>query len=214
MGEEMLDQLKAAVIECDEKTAVELTAKALAEGLLPIDIITEGLDPAMDKIAKMYEDREVALPQLILAADAFHSSLDVLKPVMLDDQQKFKGRVVIGTVECDIHGLGKELVKTMLEVAGFECFDLGVDVPAAAFIEKVKEVDAELIAASTLMTTTLEMQKEIVDAAVEAGIRDKIKILIGGAPVSQEWADVIGADGYADDAIAAMKVAEILVGLS
>jgi len=211
VADKILEELKDSVIECDDKKAVELTNEALASGIPPYEIISGGLNPAMDTVARMYEERVIALPQLIIAADAFHGSFDVLKPVMLEDQQEFKGRVVIGTVECDIHVLGKELVKTMLEVAGFECFDLGVDVPAEDFIEKAIEVDADVIAASTLMTTTLEMQKEIVDAAVNAGIRSKVKILVGGAPVSQKWADFIDADGYAEDAITAMKVAERLV---
>lgn len=209
--EDIIDQIKEAAIGGEDVGAAELTEKALGKGIDPYKIISDALNPGMNEVAIRYEKREISLAEVIISIDAFQTSLDVLKPVMKREIKKPLGRVVIGTVKDDVHDLGKELVKTMLGVAGFECYDLGHDVPVSTFLEKAIEVDADIIAASALMATTMTVQKEIIDALKDADIRDKVKVIVGGAPVSPEWADTIGADGYGKDALEAAEVAKKLM---
>ena len=209
------DLIKAAikaVVEGDDEAAVEVANKVIAEGLNPIDIIGEGFAEGMIKVGDLFAKEDYALPEVLLSADAMQKAMDLLYPhIPREDVKKKRGVVVIGTVEGDIHEIGKRIVATMLEVYGFEVHDLGCDVPIEKFIEKAKELKADIVASSALMTTTMVRQKKLEAALKEAGIRENVKTMVGGAAVTKEWADLIGADGYGQDVTEAVKVAKNLV---
>jgi corrinoid protein of di/trimethylamine methyltransferase len=206
------DLIKAAVqsvIDGNEDAAKEVANKIIAEGINPIDIINEGFALGMIKVGDFFAREEYALPEVLLSADAMQTAIDLLEPHIPREAVKEKlGIVVIGTVQGDIHDIGKRIVATMLEVYGFEVHDLGRDVPIDKFIEKAREVNADIVAASALMTTTMVGQKLLEEALQEAGIREKVKLMVGGAAVTQEWADQIGADGYAEEVTEAVAKAK------
>lgn len=211
--ENLIKESIRSVIEGDEDAAVKVANAIIAEGINPIDIISDGFAKGMITVGDLFANEEYALPEVLLSADAMQSALDLLSPhIPREEVEKKLGRVVIGTVQGDIHDIGKRIVATMLEVYGFEVHDLGRDVPLENFIEKVIEVKADIVAASALMTTTMVAQKMLHEALQEAGIRDKVKLMVGGAAVTQEWADQIGADGYAEEVTEAVKKAKQLVG--
>jgi trimethylamine corrinoid protein len=209
------DLIKAAikaVVEGDDEAAVEVANKVIAEGLNPIDIIGEGFAEGMIKVGDLFAKEDYALPEVLLSADAMQKAMDLLYPhIPREDVKKKRGVVVIGTVEGDIHEIGKRIVATMLEVYGFEVHDLGCDVPIEKFIEKAKELKADIVASSALMTTTMVRQKKLEAALKEAGIRENVKTMVGGAAVTKEWADLIGADGYGQDVTEAVEAAKKLV---
>jgi len=211
--EDLIKESIRSVVEGDEDAATKVANTIIAEGINPVEIISEGFARGMIKVGDLFENEEYALPEVLLSADAMQAALDLLSPHIPREEVKKKlGKVVIGTVQGDIHDIGKRIVATMLEVHGFEVYDLGRDVPLENFIEKVIEVDADIVAASALMTTTMVAQKMLHEALQEAGIRDKVKLMVGGAAVTQEWADKIGADGYAEEVTEAVKKAKQLVG--
>jgi len=193
---------------------VELTRQAIEAGLEPLTIINQGLVPGMNIVGDKYQSGEYFLPHLLIAANGMQQAMELLEPELHAREQAVEaaGTVVIGTVKGDIHEIGKSLVATMLSASGFQVYDLGVDVPAGAFIAKVKETGANLLGLSALLTTTMTVQRDVIEALAEAGIREQVKVMVGGAPVSQEWVDSIGADGYAEDAVAAIELARRLVG--
>lgn len=210
--EDLIKKSIRSVIEGDEEAAIKVANAIIAEGINPIGIISEGFAEGMIKVGDLFANEEYALPEVLLSADAMQAALDLLAPhIPSEEVEKQLGTVVIGTVEGDIHDIGKRIVATMLEVYGFEVHDLGRDVPLERFIEKAKEVNADIVAASALMTTTMVAQKLLHEALLEAGIRDKVKLMVGGAAVTQEWADKIGADGYAEEVTEAVKKAKQLV---
>jgi len=213
MADEILTQLTNAIIEGDPDLAVEMTQKALNAGLEPMDIIQQGLVPGMTVVGERYESGEYFLPNLIISANGMQDAMKLLEPELRARQQAMSvaGKVVIGTVQGDIHEIGKSLVATMLSVNGFQVFDLGVDVPTEQFIAKVKETGANLLGLSALLTTTMVVQREVIEALEQSGLRQQVKIMVGGAPVSRGWANEIGADGYAEDAIGAVLLAKQLV---
>lgn len=216
MSHEVLEELKNAVTDFDEEKAVESARKALEMGIDPVEAIEGGLTKGLRIIGEKFEKEELFLMHIVAAAEAARRAIDeVLQPEILKRkaERKVLGRVVIGTVHGDIHDIGKNLVAVMLFIAGFEVFDLGRDVPVKEFIKKAKDVNADIVAASTLLSTTLLMQREIIEALEAAGIRGKVKVLVGGAPVTQEWAERIGADGYGADAMEAAGVAKRLLGV-
>lgn len=216
MSHEVLEELKNAVTDFDEEKAVESARKALEMGIDPVEAIEGGLTKGLRIIGEKFEKEELFLMHIVAAAEAARRAIDeVLQPEILKRKAKRKvlGRVVIGTVHGDIHDIGKNLVAVMLFIAGFEVFDLGRDVPVKEFVKKAKDVNADIVAASTLLSTTLLMQREIIEALEAAGIRGKVKVLVGGAPVTQEWAERIGADGYGADAMEAAGVAKRLLGV-
>jgi len=175
--------------------------------------INEGLTPGIDRVGELFADGEYYLPDLIIGGEAMKEALTILEPALPGNQEReVLGRVVLGTVEGDLHEIGKTLVGTMLTANGFQVTDIGIDKPAADFVAAVKETNATLVGASALLTTTMPMQQKIIEALVEAGLRDQVKVMVGGAPVTQEWAKKIGADGYAEDAINAVALARRLVG--
>lgn len=214
MSNELLTNIKNTLVEGKPDETVELVRKALKAGIEPMMIINKGLTEGMDIVGERFQTGEFFLPNLVIAASIMNQSMEILKPELKSNQQgpKSLGTVVIGTVAGDIHEIGKSLVGTMLSVNGFEVHDLGVDVPNETFVAKVKETGANIIGLSALLTTTMTIQRQVINELEEAGVRDKVKVIIGGAPISQEWVDTIGADGYAEDAIGAVELAKRLVG--
>jgi corrinoid protein of di/trimethylamine methyltransferase len=212
MSKEMFEKLAQTVIDGEPEDAAELAQQALAQGLDALDCINKGLSPGIDEVGELFATGEYYLPDLILGGDAMKAALEVLEPALAGGQNReILGRVVLGTVEGDLHEIGKTLVGTMLTANGFEVIDIGVDQPASKFVAAVKEHDATLVGASALLTTTMLHQQEVVGALKEAGLSDRVKVMIGGAPITENWAKEIGADGYAEDAIGAVAVAKELV---
>jgi methylmalonyl-CoA mutase cobalamin-binding domain/chain len=204
---ESLKLIEQLIVKGEDELIVEEMEKAIRAGIEVHDLLTT-LNDGMLALSQQYDRREVGLPDLILAADAFKAAAELLKP-LLDAKRgtdKALWKMVIGTVQYDIHNLGQDLVRTMMEVEGIECISLGSDVSADTFVKKVIELDANIIGLSALLTATMPQQKNVIDALTEAGIREKVVVMVGGAPVSQAWATKIGADGYAEDAIKAPKV--------
>lgn len=209
----LLLQITNSVIEGDPDLTVELTQLALAAGTGPMDIIDKGLIPGMDVVGQKFSDGEYFLPNLIISAEGMKNAMELLEPKLRELQQSRTtlGKVVIGTVQGDIHEIGKSLVGTMLSANGFTVYDLGVDVPVEDFIAKIKETGANVLGLSALLTTTMEVQREVMEALKREGLRDQVKVLVGGAPVTRGWAEEIEADGYAEDAIGAVELAKRLV---
>ena len=213
MTNDLLSQITTSLVDGDPDLAVSLTRQALQAGLEPMAIIEAGLVPGMNIVGEKFSKGEYFLPHLIISAGGMQQAMELLEPELRARSQKMKvaGTVVIGTVHGDIHEIGKSLVGTMLSAAGFQVYDLGVDVPAEDFVAKVKETGAQLVGLSALLTTTMVVQKEIIEAFSSAGMREQIKVMVGGAPVTRSWAVEIGADGYAEDAIEAVQLAVKLV---
>lgn len=214
MNTELLSNLSQAVIDGDPEQAQEAAARALQAGADPLEVVERTLSPAMEEVGRLYEEGEYFIPELVMAGEAMKAAMAVLGPALAAREQtrSAPGVVVIGTVEGDIHEIGKSLVATMLEAAGFVVYDLGVDVAATTFVSKVEEVDADVVGLSALLTTTMRNQETVIGALKEAGLRERVKVIVGGAPVSPEWAKRIGADGYAENAREAVVVVRRLVG--
>ncbi len=207
---EILEKLRSAVIEYDEDAAKEGAQEALDEGVNPNDAIFDGLVSGMQEVGRLFEAQEYFVPELLMCADALYAGLDILKPHVQKIDMGVKGAVVIGTVEGDVHDIGKNIVKMMFDVAGFTVYDLGRDVPLDKFVEEQLKTDSDLVCLSAMMTTTMVgMQKVIQDIRAK---NPNVKIMIGGAPVSQDAADKWGADGYADDATNALADAINMIG--
>lgn len=208
--EDILEDLADSVLNMNEDKAVATAQEAVQVGLDAFDAITNGLVIGMNKAGVLYDQEEYFVPELLICSDALYLALDILKPHLKKEEAKKKTGCVIGVVEGDTHDIGKNLVKIMLDVAGFEVYDLGRNVPLAGFIEKAKEVEAEIICLSTLMTTTMDGMATVIEMLREEGIRERFKVLVGGGPISQGFADRIGADGYAANASKAVEVARSL----
>jgi corrinoid protein of di/trimethylamine methyltransferase len=212
MSAEMYEKLAQSVIEGEPDEAEELAKQALDQGLDPLTCINEGLTKGIQRVGELFASGEYFLPELIIGAEAMKRALAVLEPAMVGDQSReVVGRVVLGTVEGDMHEIGKTLVGTMLIANGFKVIDIGVDQSADQFVAAVKENDADMVGASALLTTTMLQQKKLIEALEEAGLRDQVKVMVGGAPVTESFAAEIGADGYAEDAISAVDLAFRLV---
>lgn len=189
----------------------ELVKQALNEDIIPKKILEEGLIRGMSIIGEKFKKNEVYVPEVLIAARAMHAGMDVLKPKLIETGVKNLGKVVMGTVTGDLHDIGKNLVEMMLEGAGFEVIDLGVDVSAEKFVEAVKEHQPNIIGMSALLTTTMVNMVEVIKALDVAGLRDKVKVMVGGAPITQNYANQIGADGYSPDATSATDKAKIFL---
>ena len=212
MSDEMYEKLAQTVIEGEPDDAETLAKQALADGLDPLTCINEGLTKGIQKVGELFASGEYFLPELIIGAEAMKRALAVLEPAMVGDQSReVVGRVVLGTVEGDMHEIGKTLVGTMLIANGFQVFDIGVDKSAGEFVAAVQENNADIVGASALLTTTMLQQKKLIEALEEANLKDKVKVMVGGAPVTESFASEIGADGYAEDAISAVDLAYRLV---
>lgn len=213
MNDDILKRITDNLVQGDPDAAVDLTRQALAAGLEPLEILNRGLMPGMEIVGEKFASGEYFLPHLVVAASGMQGAMALLEPALRARQQVFQkaGTVVIGTVRGDIHEIGKSLVATMLSASGFQVVDLGVDVPTEAFVAKVQEVQADILGLSALLTTTMAVQREVIEALTAAGLRDQVRVMVRGAPVSQEWAEDIGADGYAEDAIGAVELAKRLL---
>ncbi|WP_434799338.1 corrinoid protein [Terrisporobacter vanillatitrophus] len=208
---ELLERLAKCVVEMEDEEVVDAANEYLQEGHLAFDGIMDGLVEGMNEASKLYDEEEYFVTDVLLCSDAMYAGLDVLRPHLPkeEDSQKIKG--VIGVVEGDTHDIGKNLVRIMFETAGFEMHDLGRDVPLKDFVEKVKETKASLLCMSTLMTTTMGGMETVINLLKEEGIRDNVTVMIGGSPISQKYANDIGADGYSSNAVEAVRVAKELL---
>jgi corrinoid protein of di/trimethylamine methyltransferase len=212
--DELFSAMGQSIIDGDDGFAASLAREAIAANLDPLDAINEGYVPGLNVIGEEFSCERVFLPQLVLAGEAMKAAIGVLEPAMAKAgaSRRIEGRVVLATVAGDIHDIGKTLVGTMLAAHGFEVFDLGVDVATDAIVAKAREVDADLVGVSALLTTTMLVQREVVAALDDAGLRPRVKVMVGGAAVTPEWVERIGADGFGEDAIAAVTRARDLVG--
>jgi 5-methyltetrahydrofolate--homocysteine methyltransferase len=205
------NQLYEAVLEGNRQVAVDSTQQALDDGVDPQIIIDNGMIPAMAEAGRRFEEEEFFVPELLLAARAMKSALVLIRPLLAEGRAERSGSVVLGTVKGDLHDIGKNLVAALLEGAGFEVFDLGTDVSPERFVEAVKETGADLLGLSALLTVTMPAMETTLEALEKAGIRDQVKVMIGGAPLSAEYAEKIRADAFADNASSAVRVAQELV---
>jgi len=209
--EEFLKEAKKSIRDADKGKAQELAKRAIAEGLDPLEVINKGFRVGITEVGDLFGRGELFLPELILSAEAMKGATDILTSALPEGAKK-RGKVVIGTAQGDIHDIGKSMVVSFLQANGFEVYDLGRDVEMQKFIDKAKEVDADIIGVSALLTTTMSMQKTLIQELKKVGLREKFKVMVGGAPATQRWADRIGADAYGVDAADAAKKAMELLG--
>ena len=208
-----LKPLHDAILSGDAKTAKAVTEKALAEKADPLKLVQEYMMPAMSEVGRRFECNEYFVPELLLAARAMKGALELIRPLLVASGAKPTARVALGTVKGDLHDIGKNLVAAMLEGGGYEVIDLGVNVTPEQFVAAVKEKGANILAMSALLTTTMPAMKTTVDALQQAGVRQQVKILVGGAPITQKYADEIGADGYSESAAGAVGAAKKALGV-
>lgn len=212
LSEELIEKLSESVVEMEEEETVELSKECIEKDISAYDAIDKGLASGMNRAGELYEEGEYYIPELLMCSDAMYSGLEILKPHLKKNDLGEKHKVVIGVIQGDTHDIGKNLVKIMMETEGFEVIDLGRDVPPKDFVDKVKEVQADIVCMSTLMTTTMDGMGEVIDLLKEEGIRDKVTVMVGGGPISQSFADKIGADLYTTDASKAAKCAKKVIG--
>lgn len=214
--ERLLAELAQVVIDSDPDAAPEIVQKALAAGISPLDVLEKGLAVGIAEVGDRFGREEIFLPELVMASEAMRAGIDVLKASWdtMASQRTVLGHVLLGTVKGDIHNIGKQIVMSLLTANGFEVTDLGVDVPTATFVEKVMELRPDIVGLSALLTTSLPHQRAVIEALKEAGVRDQVRVLIGGSPVTAEWAEVIRADGYAPNAALAVDRAKQLMAAS
>jgi corrinoid protein of di/trimethylamine methyltransferase len=210
---ENLDNLYNAILDGDLEQAVAVTQEAINQKITPDEIINGYMIKAMGEIGRRFEEGEAFVPELLMAARAMKGSLALLKPLMRDNDSAILGKVLIGTVKGDLHDIGKNLVGSMLEGNGFEVVNLGVDVSPEKFVSSVKELKPQIICMSALLTTTMNNMKSVIDALDKEGIRNEVKVMIGGAPITQKFADSIGADGFSTNANSAVAKAKELIGV-
>ncbi len=212
--ESIFRKIEKAILDLDETKLKEYVNFALDQKIPPIDIINKSITKALRIVGEKFENGELFLTHLIAAGEATQEILRIIEPELTSIKRKTLGKIILGTVRGDIHDIGKNIVGSMLYAAGFEIYDLGIDVPANRFVEKAKEINADIVGASALLSTTLPSQKEIIEAIQKEGIRNKIKVIFGGAPVTKEWVKEIGGDGYAENAIEAVRLVKKLLHIS
>jgi corrinoid protein of di/trimethylamine methyltransferase len=214
VSNELFQEMAQSIIDGDSDVSAELARRAVDQGINPLEAISEGFVRGVNKVGEDFAKGDAFLPELVMAGEAMKAAVAVLEPELAKrgTERTMLGKVILCTVEGDIHEIGKTLVGTMLSSAGFKVFDLGVDVPVMKVVEKAREVNADIVAMSALLTTTMVHQKDVIEALEDIGIRSKVKVMVGGAPVTKEWVKQIGADGYSEDAIGAIKVAKQLLG--
>lgn len=212
--EQLFEEMKNSVLEGEEEEAAELAQKALDSGMDPVAVMDKGFLKGINEAGKLYEEGEFFLPELVCAADAMKAALEVLDEELKKcaDNNTKAGKVVLATVQGDVHDIGKTIVGAMMTANGYEVYDLGSDVPNEKVLSAIDDVKPDIVGLSALLTTTMEQQKNVIEMIREAGKRDEVKIMVGGAPVSRQWSEKIGADGYSDNAIDAVKMAGILIG--
>ena len=214
MSEDLFKQMAQAVIDGDDDEATALALQALEQGVDPLEAINRGYTAGMDVVGELYSTGDYFLPDLILGGEAMKAALATLEPALKASGQarEVRGTVVLGSVKGDIHEIGKSLVGSMLSANGFEVYDLGIDIEADVFVTKAREYNADIVALSALLTTTMLHQRDVIELLAEAGFRERVKVMVGGSPVTKGWADQIGADGFAEDAAGAVVVAKKLMG--
>jgi len=214
VSNELFQEMAQSIIDGDSDVSAELARRAVDQGIDPLEAISEGFVRGVNKVGEDFAKGDAYLPELVMAGEAMKAAVAVLEPELArrGTERMMLGKVILCTVEGDIHESGKTLVGTMLSSAGFKVFDLGVDVPVMKVVEKAREVNADIVAMSALLTTTMVHQKDVIEALEDIDIRSKVKVMVGGAPVTKEWVKQIGADGYSEDAIGAIKVAKQLLG--
>jgi 5-methyltetrahydrofolate--homocysteine methyltransferase len=199
------------LVGLNESKVIELVRNALEEGVAAKEILNQGLIAGMDIVGEKMENEDMFIPEVLMAARAMSSAVKILKPLLVEEDISAMGKVIIGTVKGDLHDIGKNLVAMMVESAGFEVYDLGADILPDKFINEIKDKNADILCMSALLTTTMPMMKNTIDALKESGLKGQVKIMVGGAPVTKKFADEIGADGYAPDAGSAVKLAKALL---
>lgn len=207
-----LGEIRQALESGNAQAVRKLTEAALGQGISAETVLNEGLIGAMSRVGEKFKRNEVYVPEVLVAARAMYAGLDIIRPILAETGTKAVGKLVIGTVRGDLHDIGKNLVRMMFEGAGFQVVDLGIDVPEDKFIDAVRTERPDLLGMSALLTTTMSAMKTTIEALENAGLRDKVKVIVGGAPVTQHFADAIGADGYAPDASSAVDLAKELIG--
>ncbi len=214
MTEVLFQKMAQSILDGDSDAAIALAKQAIESGIDPLEAISKGFVLGVNQVGESFACGQAFLPELVMAGEAMKAAVATLEPEMQRRGTSLQvfGKVVLATVEGDIHEIGKTLVGTMLAASGFQVYDLGVDVPSAKIIEKVKEVDADLVGLSALLTTTMVKQKEVIDKLDKLGLHKRIKVMVGGAPVTRDWVQKIEADGYSEDAIGAVGLAKQLVG--
>ncbi|OGO27286.1 MAG: hypothetical protein A2136_06135 [Chloroflexi bacterium RBG_16_54_11] len=213
--EDLFKEMAQSITDGEAEKAAELAQQSINMGIDPLDAINKGFVSGVDFVGDQFSCGNMFLPELVMAGEAMKAAVAVLEPELArrGTERKMLGKVVLCTVEGDIHEIGKTLVGTMLSATGFQVFDMGVDVPVMKVVEKAREVSADIVAMSALLTTTMVHQKDVIEALEDVGMRSRVKVMVGGAPVTQEWVRQIGADGYSEDAIGAARVAKQLLGI-
>ena len=205
------NEIKETLVNMDEQRLLQLVNDALAEGTSASDILNKGLIAGMDIVGEKMENEDMFIPEVLKAAQAMGKAVEIIKPLLGEEQNAARGSVIIGTVKGDLHDIGKNLVAMMMESGGLTVHNLGVDISPETFVAQIKEKNATILCLSALLTTTMPMMEQTIDAVIESGLRDQVKIMVGGAPVTQAYADTIGADAFAPDAGSAAKSAKALV---
>jgi corrinoid protein of di/trimethylamine methyltransferase len=210
----VLEKIRKAILEGEEEVAEQLVRQALGSGMDAMEILNQACIPGVEKAGALFEEGNFFLPELIAAGQATKTAMSIIMPEVRGRAGEWKclAKFVIGTVQGDVHDIGKTIVASMLSASGFEVIDLGIDVPTAKFVKVVEENRPEFLGLSALLTSTMPRQKEVIEALQQAGFRDKLKVIVGGAPVTDSWAQRIGADGYAADAVAVVKMAKNYLG--
>jgi corrinoid protein of di/trimethylamine methyltransferase len=213
MSQETFAAMKQSVVDGAPERAAELAALALRDGMTPLDAINLGYIPGMHHVGEQFALRQMFLPDMMASAEAMKAAMSILEPELAKSgsERPFLGTVVLGTVKGDIHEIGKTLVGTLLQANGFKVFDLGVDIAGEQFAAKAREVNADLVGCSALLTTTMKNQKSVIEALNREGLRPRVKVIVGGAPVTRQWAEEIGADGYGKDAVGAVELVKSLL---
>ncbi|HKJ26344.1 MAG TPA: corrinoid protein [Anaerolineales bacterium] len=214
MSNELFEKMAQSIIDGEDEIAAKLAQEAIAAGIDPLDAINQGYIKGVNVVGEEFSCGNAFLPELVMAGEAMKAAVEVLEPELarLGSKREMLGTVVIATVEGDIHDIGKTLVGTMMSAAGFEVYDMGVDVPIVDLVSKAREVDADIVGVSALLTTTMTKQRDVIEALDDMGLGDRVKVMVGGAPVTRSWMEEIGADGYSEDAIGAVNVAKELMG--
>jgi len=206
------DNIKKAVVDMEVEKVKDLVTKLLKNKRLPEEILEKGLIAGMKEVGRLFSCKEYFVPEVLMASEAFYAGFDLVSPLIKTKQMKEKGKIIIGVVEGDIHDIGKNIVKVMLEASGYQVVDLGKDVPTEIFVDSVTRENPKILAMSALMTTTMMKMKDVVKSLEHKKLRNKVKVIIGGAPVNEDFAKRIGADGYGEDASAAVSLVEALIG--
>lgn len=214
VNDDLFKAMAQSIIDGEDEQAAELAHKAIAEGIDPLDAINKGFVLGVNHVGAEFSCGNAFLPELVMAGEAMKAAIAVLEPELAKTgaKREILGKVVLATIEGDIHDIGKTLVGTMMSASGFEVYDMGVDVPVVDLVAKAREVDADIVGVSALLTTTMTRQKDVVEALEDSGMRPRVKVMVGGAPVTRAWMKEIGADGYSEDAIGAVAVAKELMG--